>query len=410
MMTLTATYSPEDNKLRLYASSRLPRELYDRLKAAGFKWAPKQDLFVAPMWTPAREDLCLDLCGEIGDEDTSLAERAMERADRFDDYSEKRAGEAAATRDAVDNLANAIPLGQPILVGHHSERRARKDAERIETGMRKQIRLWETAQYWQRRAEGALHHAAYKEKDEVRARRIKGLETDQRRAQKSVEEAETHIRLWTKIAAVEDPENQRRLALGLASHRSCHWDTWRALERGEMSAADAVAGAIAFNQDIVAVSNRWLAHLANRLAYERVLLGRAPDEATPKVVRKSAKASSPLLNYRGIVTVKGYWRGETEQLATRDMTKAEWAKKHADYKGTRWAADGSHRIRVAIFNDGGRSGYEAVFITDSKAHPTPAGVLPLKDEPKPEAEDPGVAKAFAAAERGRVINILALAP
>jgi hypothetical protein len=40
---LSATYSPEDNKLRLYASMRLSRELYDRVKAAGFKWAPKQD-------------------------------------------------------------------------------------------------------------------------------------------------------------------------------------------------------------------------------------------------------------------------------------------------------------------------------------------------------------------------------
>lgn len=36
---LSATYSPEDNKLRLYSVSRLPRDLYDRVKAAGFRWA-----------------------------------------------------------------------------------------------------------------------------------------------------------------------------------------------------------------------------------------------------------------------------------------------------------------------------------------------------------------------------------
>ena len=53
---LTATYSPDDNKLRLYASTRLDPETYARVKAAGFKWAPKQQLFVAPMWTPGRED------------------------------------------------------------------------------------------------------------------------------------------------------------------------------------------------------------------------------------------------------------------------------------------------------------------------------------------------------------------
>src|SRR5579859_1596669 len=46
IMSYTATYSPEDNKLRLYSSSRLPKDLYDCVKAAGFKWAPKQELFV----------------------------------------------------------------------------------------------------------------------------------------------------------------------------------------------------------------------------------------------------------------------------------------------------------------------------------------------------------------------------
>ena len=50
MQTLSATYSPEDNKLRLYSTSRLDAELYARVKEAGFIFAPKQDLFVAPMW------------------------------------------------------------------------------------------------------------------------------------------------------------------------------------------------------------------------------------------------------------------------------------------------------------------------------------------------------------------------
>ena len=77
-MIYTATYSPEDNKLRLYASARLDAETYGRVKAAGFIWAPKQDLFVAPMWTPSREDLLIELAGEIEDEDRSLVDRAEE--------------------------------------------------------------------------------------------------------------------------------------------------------------------------------------------------------------------------------------------------------------------------------------------------------------------------------------------
>ncbi len=171
MTTLSATYSPDDNKLRLYASTRLGADTYARVKAAGFRWAPRQDLFVAPMWTPGREDLLVELCGEIDDEDTTLVDRAEQRADRFDDYSERRGREAEGARKAVERIADGIPFGQPILVGHHSERHARRDAEKIENGMRKAVRLWQTSTYWQDRAAGALRHAKYKEQPAVRARR-----------------------------------------------------------------------------------------------------------------------------------------------------------------------------------------------------------------------------------------------
>lgn len=88
----TATYSPEDNKLRLYPFARLDADIYQRVKAAGFIWAPKQGLFVAPMWTPEREDLLIELCGEVGDEDTSLVDRAAERAERFEEYRNGASG------------------------------------------------------------------------------------------------------------------------------------------------------------------------------------------------------------------------------------------------------------------------------------------------------------------------------
>ena len=66
MNSYTATYSPDDNKLRLYCVHRLDAETYAQAKALGFRWAPKQELFVAPMWTPQREDFLLTLVDEIG--------------------------------------------------------------------------------------------------------------------------------------------------------------------------------------------------------------------------------------------------------------------------------------------------------------------------------------------------------
>ncbi|MBU5221253.1 hydrolase, partial [Vibrio cholerae] len=72
--------------LRLYAVSRLDTETYKKEHNTGFRWAPKQALFVAPAWTPGREDLLLSLAGQIEDEDSTLAERQEARAERFTGY------------------------------------------------------------------------------------------------------------------------------------------------------------------------------------------------------------------------------------------------------------------------------------------------------------------------------------
>ena len=207
----TATYSPEDNKLRFYPFARLAKEDYDRIKAHGFSWAPKQELFVAPMWTPERQQLLEMWCGEVGDEDKSLVDRATERAERFDNYSEKRESDANRAREAVSEISNGIPLGQPILIGHHSQRRAEKDAQKIQNGMEKAVRLWDQSQYWKDRAAGALRHAKYKELPDVRARRIKKIEAEKRKQERAKTEAEHLIRFWEgKLFAKNHETGERK--------------------------------------------------------------------------------------------------------------------------------------------------------------------------------------------------------
>ena len=292
-MSYTATYSPEDNKLRLYSTTRLDSETYARVKAAGFIWAPKQDLFVAPMWTPSREDLLIELAGEIEDEDRSLVDRAEERADRFSDYKDSRIEDAQRAHDAVHRIADNIPFGQPILVGHHSERHARKDAERIESGMRKTVQMWQTARYWEQRAAGALHHAKYKALPGVRHRRIKGLEADKRKQERNKQEAEMWLKLWTECANEQDKELQAKVALRIAG--MCHLHMPR--KEGDRedfqhtpSAYDALQGsfptlyaprtldevlavALETYPRVIPTYDRWIDHYTNRIAYEKAMLG-----------------------------------------------------------------------------------------------------------------------------------------
>ncbi len=330
-MNFTATYSPDDNKLRLYASSRLPADLYERVKAAGFRWAPKQELFVAPMWTPDRANLCEELAGEIDDEDKSLTERAEERAERFEDYSDSRKADYNSAHKAVSAIADNIPLGQPILVGHHSERHARKDAERIQNGMRKAVKMWETAQYWTSRANGAIRHAKYKELPAVRARRIKGIEAGKRKQEKYVADAETSLKLWSKegltLKQAQLIAEHTRLTVthtnadGTPSDYS-GWSAYDVLwpdgERYTRCPAKTVDDCVEAAQKayprMIAHCQRWIAHYENRLAYERAMLaesgGMVSDkqkfEVGGKVLRRGQWFTIVRVNPQS-VTVSGHW-------------------------------------------------------------------------------------------------------
>ena len=77
-----ATYSPDDNKLRLYAASRLDPETYKKVHDAGFRWAPKQALFVAPAWTPGREDVLLSLAGSTPEPSSMVNFRSFRKHGR----------------------------------------------------------------------------------------------------------------------------------------------------------------------------------------------------------------------------------------------------------------------------------------------------------------------------------------
>lgn len=168
-----ATYSPEDNKLRLYSTSRLDKETYERVRAAGFRWAPKQELFVAPAWTPTREDLLLDLCDDIEDEGYSTTEMAADRAERFSDYRDKRAAEARG-------FAGAFEAG-PVAFGHQSFTRAERQARRHDRTRLNAVSQWSKAEYWQERTQGVIANALYRADPGVRRGRIKKLESEQRR-------------------------------------------------------------------------------------------------------------------------------------------------------------------------------------------------------------------------------------
>jgi protein-L-isoaspartate O-methyltransferase len=288
----SATYSPEDNKIRIYPFARLSKEDYQRVKSAGFIWAPKQELFVAPAWSPAREDFAREMCGEIDDEDTTLVERAEAKAERLENLSERKQQQADSARRAVSSIAENIPFGQPILVGHHSERHARKDAERIENGMRKAVECWKAAGYWQERAKGALRLAKYKERPDVRARRIKGIEAEYRKCDKTQGECLSELKAWSitpmtwKLAKMISGRTRHGFsrcyplaeyprpegASQYVGEMSLYSTLGDAPETGIITPDQAQETATKSLRGHVEVMRRWIDHLQHRLDYERAML------------------------------------------------------------------------------------------------------------------------------------------
>ncbi len=88
--------------------------------------------------------------------------RKAEKVERLEQCAENAERRAAAAFDRADlsEAKSGIAFGQPILVGHHSERRHRRAIERADNAMRKAIEESDKAKYYARRAENAASNRA----------------------------------------------------------------------------------------------------------------------------------------------------------------------------------------------------------------------------------------------------------
>jgi len=95
----------------------------------------------------------------------NYAERREARATRLRDRADKAEAASEAAHAGVKAIADRIPLGQPILVGHHSEGRARRDQDKIHRGMQKTVELSRKAEHLHSRANAAERNAAISSDD-----------------------------------------------------------------------------------------------------------------------------------------------------------------------------------------------------------------------------------------------------
>ena len=202
-------------------------------------------------------------------------ERLEAKLDRRQEWADKATARSQQHADTAYQMADAIPMGQPILVGHHSEKRDRRYRERIGGHASRSVE----------EAQKAQHHAS----------KADGLE---RQLDRSIfsDDPDAVEALEAKVEALET-------------------------ERDAMKRANAAGGKV------------------------------------------------PLCNYSAtepVPCVSRFGGGEL-RLRQVEMSKAEYAAIHKDYRGTQVVA-GSHRVRAAMI----RHELVSVFLMDTKVTPPPA--------------------------------------
>lgn len=174
----------------------------------------------------------------VGRED--YEDRRAARIDRLEKGADKAREQSAQAFAASHDAVKHIPMGQPILVGHHSEKRHRRDLDRAHAKARQGIDLHKKAQRLAERAEGAKSNRAISSDDPnaiVKIReKIAKLEAQYKRAntinaivRSKKKDHDTKVR---EIVALGYPEDAARSVLepddlGKVGIQSFHVTGWR---------------------------------------------------------------------------------------------------------------------------------------------------------------------------------------
>lgn len=198
------------------------------LRAAGFRWSNGIDAWFLPRtWRePTRRQRVDQLARALGDratvelgqvaKTTTADERAAAHVARAAELAERHAGRAEAaeaTAEALharsDQLVEGIPFGQPVLVGHHSQRRHERTLEKSRNLLGKAFEAGSEAKALEARAQSSAAEAkGYDEPGRV-SRRIKSNGAELRRWQRSLAASSGADPEWTARAhaAIEELED-----------------------------------------------------------------------------------------------------------------------------------------------------------------------------------------------------------
>jgi hypothetical protein len=220
---MKATYNITNDKLKAWFDERLSNEDYQSMRHAGFTFWHGSKCFAAK-WSPTAEDLIRQLGIETIEEDDE-PDNVEARVERYQKYAEGAEQAAASSEEYLAERAN-------------TDRRRNNAVNSIEKNLG-------AAEHWQARIEGAIRNAAYKERPDVIARRIRELEAHRRR----------EVASYTPNPMVDGAKHGCPDSVWVGSRgRGGHW-----MPKGQLAGIEAHA-------------KRWIEHIDRRLEYEHACL------------------------------------------------------------------------------------------------------------------------------------------
>lgn len=202
----------------------------EALRAAGHTVAVEID----DVWRPA------------GTREGHRAERVTARVERLAARATARFAESDARHLAARNIADGMPFGEPVKVGHHSEGRHRRAFERIDNNTRAAVAADDYARHLAARAGGAENNEAAKHGARAIMRRVERLEAE--------------ARSWARELADEKTGDGRRRRATLEGEKIAEDIRHQLAKLGDMAASGAFvawAGEHFQRGDWANVAGRW---------------------------------------------------------------------------------------------------------------------------------------------------------
>lgn len=140
----------------------------------------------------------------------AFMERRERRIARYLELSAKAQAESNRLAETSFKMMDAIPMGQPILVGHHSEKRDRRFRERSWNMLGASVKAQEKAEYYRSRAENASRNQAISSDDPEasdklteKLARLEKRQATMKAANLIIRRAPKNIKTAEKLAALE---------------------------------------------------------------------------------------------------------------------------------------------------------------------------------------------------------------